>query len=45
MKGWLREGKVKYRETILEGIEQAPNALIGLFSGANMGKMLVRLAA
>jgi NADPH-dependent curcumin reductase CurA len=45
MKGWLRDGKIKYRETILEGIEQAPNALIGLFSGANVGKMLVRLAA
>jgi NADPH-dependent curcumin reductase CurA len=45
MKGWLREGRIKYRETILEGIEQAPAALIGLFSGLNTGKMLVRLAA
>lgn len=45
MKGWIKEGKLKYRETILEGIEQAPTALIGLFSGANTGKMLVRLAA
>jgi NADPH-dependent curcumin reductase CurA len=44
MKGWIRDGKMKYRETIVEGIEQAPNALIGLFTGANTGKMLVRLA-
>ena len=43
MKGWIRAGKMKYRETILDGIEQAPNALLGLFTGANMGKMLVRL--
>jgi NADPH-dependent curcumin reductase CurA len=45
MKGWVREGKMKYRETILDGIEQAPTALIGLFSGVNTGKMLVRLAS
>ena len=45
MKAWLREGRMKYRETILEGIEQAPAALIGLFSGLNTGKMLVRLGA
>jgi NADPH-dependent curcumin reductase CurA len=36
---------VKYRETIVEGIEQAPGALIGLFTGQNTGKMLVRLSA
>lgn len=44
MQGWLREGRIKYRETILEGIDQAPAALIGLFNGLNTGKMLVRLA-
>jgi NADPH-dependent curcumin reductase CurA len=43
--GWIESGKVKYQETILEGIESAPAALIGLFSGINTGKMLVRLAA
>jgi hypothetical protein len=43
MKGWLREGLVQYRSTILQGIEQAPAALIGLFNGANTGKMLVQL--
>lgn len=44
MRRWMAEGKMKYQETIFEGIEQAPNALIGLFTGANTGKMLVRLA-
>jgi NADPH-dependent curcumin reductase CurA len=44
MKRWLEEGGIKYRTTILQGIEQAPAALIGLFSGANTGKMLVQLA-
>ena len=44
MKRWLGEGGIRYRSTILPGIEQAPAALIGLFSGANTGKMLVQLA-
>jgi NADPH-dependent curcumin reductase CurA len=44
MKRWLKEGRIHYRTTILEGIEQAPAALIGLFNGANTGKMLVQLA-
>jgi NADPH-dependent curcumin reductase CurA len=44
MKGWLREGRIHYRSTILQDIEQAPSALIGLFNGTNTGKMLVQLA-
>lgn len=44
MRQWLAEGKLKTRETILDGIEKAPEALIGLFTGLNTGKMLVRLA-
>ena len=44
MAGWLKEGKVKYQETILDGIANAPNALIGLMEGKNSGKMLVKLA-
>lgn len=44
MKAWLREGRVKYRTTLVSGIEKAPSALIGLFSGANTGKMVVQLA-
>jgi len=41
--GWIREGKVKYDETILDGIDQAPAAFEGLFTGRNVGKMLVKL--
>ena len=41
--GWMREGKLKWEETILEGIEHAPEAFIGLFHGENLGKMLVRV--
>jgi len=44
MKRWLDEGRIQYRSTILQGIEQAPAALIGLFNGTNTGKMLVQLA-
>lgn len=44
MAGWLKEGKMKYQETILDGIANAPNALIGLMQGVNSGKMLVKLA-
>jgi NADPH-dependent curcumin reductase CurA len=45
MAGWLKDGKVKYQETILDGIANAPAALIGLMEGQNAGKMLVKLAA
>jgi len=41
--GWLRDGRLHVRETVLEGIERAPEALIGLLRGDNTGKMLVRL--
>ena len=41
--GWLREGKVKYRETIVEGIDHAAEAFIGLLRGENIGKMLVQV--
>jgi NADPH-dependent curcumin reductase CurA len=41
--GWLREGKIDYRETVVEGIERAPEAFIGLLRGENLGKMLVHL--
>jgi NADPH-dependent curcumin reductase CurA len=45
MAQWLKDGQVKYQETILDGIENAPTALIGLMEGLNSGKMLVKLAA
>ena len=40
---WLADGSLTYRETVLDGIESAPEAFIGLFTGANTGKMIVRL--
>jgi len=42
--GWVREGKVTWKETVFEGIERAPDAFLGLFAGENLGKMLVKLA-
>ena len=38
---WVREGRLQYRETIVEGIENAPSAFLGLLRGENIGKMLV----
>ena len=43
MAGWIASGAVKWEETVMEGIAKAPDAFIGLFSGQNTGKMLVRL--
>ncbi|HTZ78568.1 MAG TPA: NADP-dependent oxidoreductase [Stellaceae bacterium] len=42
---WLRSGKVRYREDIVDGIAAAPRAFMGLLAGENRGKMLVRVAA
>jgi hypothetical protein len=41
---WIKEGKIKYRESIIEGIENAPDGLRGLLRGQNFGKQLVRVA-
>ena len=41
---WIAEGKLKYEETIAEGIENAPSAFINLLKGGNTGKQIVRLA-
>lgn len=41
---WLKEGKLKYRENIIEGIENAPRAFIGMLKGENIGKQLVKIA-
>jgi NADPH-dependent curcumin reductase CurA len=43
MSRWISEGKVKWKETIFEGLENAPKAFISLFHGENIGKMLVRI--
>ena len=43
MRTWIASGEVKYRETTFDGIDKAPEAFIGLFTGANTGKMVVNL--
>ncbi|HEX2216744.1 MAG TPA: NADP-dependent oxidoreductase [Xanthobacteraceae bacterium] len=43
--GWVREGKIKHREYIVEGLDNAPRALIGLLRGENFGKTVVRVAS
>ncbi|MDI2021687.1 putative NADP-dependent oxidoreductase YfmJ [Paenarthrobacter nicotinovorans] len=43
MAGWLADGTISYDETIVDGLENAPQAFIDLLDGANTGKMLVRL--
>lgn len=40
---WIQEGKIKWKETIVDGIEKAPEAFIGLFKGENFGKMIVKV--
>ena len=42
---WIRTGRIKYREDIVDGLERAPAAFLGLLQGKNFGKMLVRVAA
>jgi NADPH-dependent curcumin reductase CurA len=44
MSKWIAAGQMKFEETVMTGIEKAPEAFIGLFTGANTGKMLVKLA-
>ncbi|MHB8189880.1 MAG: NADP-dependent oxidoreductase [Ferrimicrobium sp.] len=43
MRGWLSSGVVKVLETMMEGFESLPEAFLGLFSGVNTGKMIVRV--
>ncbi|MNX55947.1 NADPH-dependent curcumin reductase [compost metagenome] len=42
--GWINEGKLRWREDVVEGLERAPEAFIGLLEGRNFGKLVVRLA-
>ena len=43
MSNWLREGRVKYREDVTDGLENAPRELIGLLKGENFGKKIIRV--
>ena len=42
--GWIKEGRIKYREDVVDGIENAPGAFIGLMQGENFGKLLVKVS-
>lgn len=44
MRQWLDEGKIKFREDIVDGLENAPQAFIGLLEGKNFGKLVIRVA-
>jgi NADPH-dependent curcumin reductase len=42
--GWLKEGRIKHREDVVDGLENAPDAFIGLLKGRNFGKLLVKVS-
>jgi hypothetical protein len=42
LSSWLKEGKLSFTQTIVEGFDQLPTALLGLFEGVNIGKMIVK---
>ena len=44
MSAWLNEGKIIYREDIVDGLENAPQAFIGLLEGQNFGKLIIQVA-
>ena len=44
LESWVRDGHTCYREDILDGIEQAPGSIAGLYLGENLGKRLIRIA-
>ena len=44
MRAWLQEGRVKYREQLIKGLENAPGGLIGLLQGENFGKLVVQVS-
>jgi hypothetical protein len=43
MSQWVEQGKLKFREDIVEGLENAPHALMGMLEGENFGKLIVRV--
>jgi NADPH-dependent curcumin reductase CurA len=44
MSQWFKEGRIKYREDVTRGLENAPQAFMGLFKGSNFGKLLVQVS-
>ena len=42
--GWVADGEIEHRETVVEGLENAPEAFLGLFSGDNVGKQVVQVS-
>jgi len=44
LENWVRTGQIRYREDILDGLEQAPGSIAGLYRGENLGKCLIRIA-
>ena len=44
LESWVRNGQIRYREDILDGLEQAPGSIAGLYRGENLGKCLIRIA-
>ena len=45
MPEWISEGKIKWKETVFEGLENAPKAFIGLFKGESFGITLVEVGS
>ena len=43
MSRWLAQGKIKYKEDVVQGLENAPQAFLTLFSGAKFGKLVVEV--
>jgi NADPH2:quinone reductase len=43
MSGWVRDGSVRYREDVVDGLEQTLEAFRGLLAGRNFGKLLIRV--
>ncbi len=44
LSGWMKEGKLRHHDTVVEGLDNAPNAFLGLFRGDNVGKMVVKVS-
>jgi len=44
MSAWVAAGKIKYREDVVQGLENAPQAFMGLLEGKNFGKLVVQIA-